>query len=74
MKTALLLFGFLTVLSSCSPDDSKNDNQAETSTGGGSTGCGYYNGHVLHRGEQGGCYYYASSGTKTYVDRSNCKC
>lgn len=34
----------------------------------------YYNGHLLHRGPQGGCYYYNSSGDKVYVDRSYCNC
>lgn len=33
-----------------------------------------YNGHVLHRGSQSGCYYYNSNGNKVYVDRSYCNC
>ncbi len=33
-----------------------------------------YNGHTLHRGPQGGCYYINSSGDKEYVDRANCNC
>jgi hypothetical protein len=36
--------------------------------------CGTYNGHQLHRGTQGGCYYHNSSGNKVYVDRSYCDC
>lgn len=31
-----------------------------------------YNGHTLHTGEKGGCYYFSSGGTKEYVDRSYC--
>ena len=40
----------------------------------GGSGCGTYNGHVLHKGPQGGCYYENSNGNKTYVDRSECDC
>lgn len=36
--------------------------------------CGSYNGHQLYTGPKGGCYYYNSSGNKTYVDKSNCNC
>ena len=36
--------------------------------------CGFHNGTRLYLGPQGGCYYINSSGNKTYVDRSECKC
>jgi hypothetical protein len=31
-----------------------------------------YNGHTLHVGEKGGCYYLSSGGNKEYVDKSYC--
>lgn len=36
--------------------------------------CGYVNGHPLHKGSMGGCYYINDNGNKTYVDRSQCHC
>jgi hypothetical protein len=45
----------------------------ESPTKSGSS-CGTYNGRSLQLGPEGGCYYINSSGKKTYVDRSNCKC
>lgn len=39
-----------------------------------SSSCGTYNGHELHKGPQGGCYYINSNGNKSYVDRSECSC
>jgi len=39
-----------------------------------SSGCGSHNGHALHKGPDGGCYYINSNGNKTYVDRSECNC
>lgn len=38
----------------------------------GNSGCSY-NGHTLHVGDKGGCYYTNSSGDKVYVDKSKCK-
>lgn len=38
------------------------------------TPCGNYKGRQLYIGSQGGCYYYTSSGKKSYVDRENCDC
>jgi len=58
---AIVLLGTL-ILYSC-----------EQSTDAGSS-CGTYNGRSLYLGPEGGCYYINSSGNKTYVDRSNCKC
>ena len=31
-----------------------------------------YNGHQLHVGEKGGCYYLSSGGNTEYVDKSYC--
>lgn len=31
-----------------------------------------YNGHTLHRGPRGGCYYYSGSGKKVYVQGVSC--
>lgn len=31
-----------------------------------------YNGHTLHVGEKGGCYYLSSGGKKEYVDKKYC--
>lgn len=39
-----------------------------------SSDCGSYNGHTLHKGPNGGCYYNNSNGNKTYVDASHCTC
>ncbi|MCF3110242.1 hypothetical protein LL912_15770 [Niabella sp. CC-SYL272] len=36
--------------------------------------CGSYNGHLLYRGKNGGCYYINSKGNKTYVDSYHCSC
>lgn len=36
--------------------------------------CGYYNGHQLYKGSNGGCYYINSNGNKTYVDNVHCDC
>jgi hypothetical protein len=41
---------------------------------GGVQPCGTYNGHSLHKGPRGGCYYINSNNNKTYVDRSYCNC
>lgn len=45
--------------------------ESGTSPSSSSGGCSY-NGHSLHVGPKGGCYYINSSGNKTYVDRSEC--
>ncbi|MGI9582873.1 hypothetical protein ACR1PO_16880 [Chryseobacterium sp. RRHN12] len=59
MKKIILLIGIVVVSISCS--------------GGGtdSVGCSY-NGHILHVGEKGGCYYVNSSGNKEYVEKKYC--
>ena len=60
----------ITCFTSCDSDDENNvinNNQEEIE-------CGTHNGNTLFLGPQGGCYYYNSSGNKTYVDRSECAC
>ena len=49
-------------------------NSCEKSDSVSSGSCGYYNGHKLYKGPQGGCYYINSNDNKTYVDRSECDC
>lgn len=71
MKKALSILSFLFILS-CSTD-SATDNYSPPSNNGSSGPC-KYNGHTLHRGLEGGCYYVNSSGNKEYVDRSYCNC
>jgi len=61
MKKIILIAVFAIAGLSCGSDDS----------GG---GCGSHNGKSLQKGPDGGCYYINSSGNKTYVDRSECKC
>jgi hypothetical protein len=39
---------------------------------GDTSGACTYNGHTLHVGEKGGCYYVSSGGNKEYVDKSYC--
>ena len=64
-----VLFSILSLfLFNCSSDSS--DVNFDYPIGG--SGSCTYNGHTLHVGEEGGCYYYNSSGNKTYVDRENC--
>ena len=67
----------------CAPDPATDPAPVAvdtTGTGGADHGgasewtCGSYKGHTLYTGPKGGCYYYNSSGNKTYVDRSNCNC
>lgn len=58
MKKLLLLF--VLTMTVCSCEES-----------GSSDYCSY-NGHSLHTGEKGGCYYYSGS-KKVYVDKSYCK-
>lgn len=49
-----------------------SDNPAATKS---DTSCGTYkNGQKLYKGAEGGCYYFNSSGNKTYVERSACTC
>lgn len=48
--------------------------EKDAMSSGSSSDCGTHNGKALHRGPDGGCYYYNSSGNKTYVDRSECRC
>ncbi|MBB6370513.1 hypothetical protein [Chryseobacterium shigense] len=64
-KIILLLIVGLTVFS-CEGSGNSEDGS------GGSEYCSY-NGHTLHVGEKGGCYYINSSGDKVYVDKSYCK-
>lgn len=59
MKTIVLCLTFLFTVS-CS-----SDNLTESCK---------YNGHILHKGIEGGCYYINSSGDKEYVDKVNCNC
>ncbi|CEJ68689.1 hypothetical protein BN1195_00978 [Chryseobacterium oranimense G311] len=63
-KIILLLIIGLTVFS-C-------EGSGNSDGSGGSEYCSY-NGHTLHTGEKGGCYYINSSGDKVYVDKSYCK-
>lgn len=66
MYKKLLFVGLLFTFFSC------------TKTGGGSTtggsDCGMHDGHLLHKGRDGGCYYINDNGNKVYVDRSECHC
>jgi hypothetical protein len=71
MKKFLLLFVLTAAIFACSDDDSEDTTFTYSST---TTDCGSHNGKPLHRGSEGGCYYYNSNGNKTYVDRSECKC
>lgn len=57
------------ILCLCSFGCEPSTDDSPTSTG--SQSC-YYNGHLLHVGPQGGCYYINSNGNQTYVDRSEC--
>lgn len=66
-------FLFVALVCAISFGCSKSDT-AENSSGTSSTNCGSHNGKSLNRGPEGGCYYINSSGNKTYVDRSECKC
>ena len=59
MKKIILLFLISSHLISCERNESSNN------------GCSY-NGHTLHVGEKGGCYYLSSGGNKEYVDKSYC--
>lgn len=68
MKLARSL-AILMLISAASFGCEPSSDSAPTSTG--SQTC-YHNGHQLHVGPQGGCYYINSSGNKTYVDRSEC--
>lgn len=54
--------------------NSSGSNGSGTGSGTSSGGCGTYNGHTLHKGSDGGCYYINSSGNKTYVERNKCNC
>ena len=70
MKTRLFLL-FALIIISCSSGSSNDDNfnyPTPTTSSGSCT----YNGHSLHVGEEGGCYYINSSGNKSYVDRLYC--
>lgn len=49
-------------------------NCTEDNDSGSDYPCGFHNGKQLYTGPKGGCYYYNSSGNKTYVDRSECNC
>lgn len=73
-KYYLLILSLL--LFSCSADSSNEEldysSLSSNSNSNSNSGNCYYNGHKLYVGEQGGCYYYNSSGNKTYVDRSYC--
>jgi len=64
-KLTLLLFVCFASLISC---ESEDDNIHSNSS------CGTHNGNQLHKGPEGGCYYYNSNGNKTYIDRSECNC
>ena len=62
MKKIILLLIIVVAASSC--EGSNNSDSSEYCS---------YNGHTLHVGEKGGCYYMNSSGDKVYVDKSYCK-
>jgi len=64
---------------SCNADTTGISDLGTPSNGSGSNSgssgdCGTHNGKSLHLGPEGGCYYINSGGTKTYVNRSECKC
>ncbi|WP_330747025.1 hypothetical protein [Chryseobacterium sp. CP-77] len=59
MKKIILLTGFFVAVISCS-------------SGGPDSAACSYNGHTLHVGEKGGCYYVNTSGNKEYVDKKYC--
>lgn len=67
-KALIILSSFFLMIVACNKDI------PGTSSTGTSSGCGTYNGKTLYKGSEGGCYYINSSGNKTYVDRSKCKC
>jgi len=69
MKTLLLAIFALTLINCSKSSDDNFDNFDIPQNSSGSC---TYNGHTLHVGEEGGCYYINSSGNKVYVDRSNC--
>lgn len=69
LKVLILLIMTVTVMS-CDNTGIEDSTQENTS----SNGCGFYNGHTLHEGPQGGCYYINSNGNKTYVERKYCSC
>ena len=75
MKKLLLYLCLSLSLISCSTEDSSSNFSSDPPSGNPSstTPC-KYNGHILHKGSQGGCYYINSSGNKQYVDRSLCNC
>lgn len=52
----------------------KAEIEASDTSGGSTKSCGSHNGKTLYKGSEGGCYYYNTSGKKTYVDRSECNC
>jgi hypothetical protein len=62
MKTTILLPIIILALFSCSKEESK------------SSSCGTHNGKELYKGPEGGCFYYNSSGHKTYVPPAECDC
>lgn len=66
-----LIIGLLALASCTSADDISNEPFDIPEI---DTDCGEYNGHTLHKGPQGGCYYYSSGGNKVYVDRDLCDC
>lgn len=76
MKKLILIIAIFCAFNCSTSDTSDDYNSTSTGSGSGSSGsgCGTYNGHTLHLGPQGGCYYINSSGNKTYVDRSECQC
>lgn len=64
MKKVLLLAVLTVTINSCGGGVDSDSEQ-------GSGPC-TYNGHRLHTGEKGGCYYWSSGGNKEYVDKSYC--
>ncbi|KXK56936.1 MAG: hypothetical protein UZ07_CHB004001105 [Chlorobi bacterium OLB7] len=76
MKTIFSLLIGVLLIAGCNQSTSADDpaNSADPHAGQTEWTCGTYNGHTLYTGPKGGCYYYASSGNKTYVDRSYCNC
>jgi hypothetical protein len=65
----LLLIGLL-ALTSCTGGSGDHDHKSKTQSQ--DKPC-HYNGHQLHVGPKGGCFYYYDGKKKEYVDHAYCK-
>ncbi|WP_420571934.1 hypothetical protein [Kordia sp.] len=77
LKIVLITLSFISLLACSSTDDSIDTDLGTTGSSSDvdtEIKCGFHNGNQLWKGPQGGCYYYNSSGNKTYVDRDECDC